>query len=251
MKIFSAGVLSTPKLRSIRNSKDSDNQFWEGTLNATIAYMFVERLLPQGVESHIKVSEFPALKEHWHDQHLGRHFLSVESLTVDGCASFTKALSANLLHSLNMLTTLEVRDCGSMEEVFDLEEMATDEGRVRLLPRLSKLHLIDLPMLRANLWNKDPTKNLDFRNFTVLKVENCNRLNYAFTQSVSLCFVLLQEIHLKKCAMMEGIIKKGESDEEVVPEIICPSLKKISIQKTETGNRHDTKRTREKGIIKK
>ncbi|XP_050211725.1 uncharacterized protein LOC126661886 [Mercurialis annua] len=57
MKIFSAGVLSTPKLRSVRNSKYSpDNQFWEGDLNATITYLCVECLLPQEVEDYIKVS---------------------------------------------------------------------------------------------------------------------------------------------------------------------------------------------------
>ncbi|XP_050213564.1 uncharacterized protein LOC126664968 isoform X2 [Mercurialis annua] len=229
MMIFSAGVLSTPKLRSVKKFKYSrDNPFWEGNLKATIAYLFVESLLPQGVEKAISLSDFPGLKEHWHDQHLGRRFLSVESLTVDGCASFTKALSANLLHSLNKLTKLEVRKCGSMEQVFDLEGMSPDKGRVGLLPRLCELRLIDLPMLRT-LWNKNPTNILDLRNLTLLKVENCNRLKYAFTQNVSLCLVLLQEIHLKKCPMMEGIIEQGESEEEVVSEIICPSLKKISI----------------------
>ncbi|XP_050237725.1 uncharacterized protein LOC126687270 [Mercurialis annua] len=229
MKIFSAGVLSTPKLQSIRNSKDSpENQFWEGSFNATIAYLFLEYMLSQGVETNFGVSQFPALKDHWKDQHLGRRFLSVQYLTVDGCASFTKALSANLLHSLNKLTTLNVSDCGSMEEVFDLEGMSAYEGRVGLLPRLRALHLNDLPMLR-NLWNKDPTKVLDLRNLTILKVENCNSLKYAFTQTVSRFLVQLQEIHLKKCHMMEGIIKKEESEEQVTPEIIFPSLKKISI----------------------
>ncbi|XP_050237652.1 uncharacterized protein LOC126687219 [Mercurialis annua] len=228
MKIFSAGVLSTPKLRSIRNIKATDNQFWEGTLNATVAYLFVESRLPQGVESIIHMSQFPALKERWHDQHLGRRFLSVESLTVDGCASFPKALSANLLHSLNKLTTLEVRECRSMEQVFDLEGMSTDEGHVGLLPRLRELRLIDLPMLRS-LWNKDPTIFLELRNLTVLKVQNCNSLKYAFTQCVSLFLVKLQEVHLKNCQMMEGIIEMEESKEQVLSEIICPSLKKISI----------------------
>ncbi|XP_050237707.1 uncharacterized protein LOC126687246 isoform X2 [Mercurialis annua] len=224
MEIFSTGVLSTPKLRSVRKSKNSQgNHYWEGNLNATISYLFVERLLPQGVEKRIKVSEFPALKEHWHDKHLWRRFLDVESLTVDGCASLAKALSANLLHSLNKLTTLEVRECGSIEEVFDLEGMSI--VRAGLLPRLRELRLSDLPMLRS-LWNEDPTKILNLRNLTVIKVENCNSLKYAFTQTVSLFLVKLQEVHLKSCLMMEGII---EMEEQVVSEIICPSLTKISI----------------------
>ncbi|XP_050213563.2 uncharacterized protein LOC130014652 [Mercurialis annua] len=220
MEIFSTGVLSTPKLQSVVGKfKDSpDDQFWEGTLNATISYLFVERLLPLGDESRVKVSKFPALKEHWHDRNLGRRFLSVETLIVDRCASFPKALSANLLHSLNKLTSLEVRDCGSMEEVFDLEGMSADEGRVGLLPRLYEIHLIDLPMLRS-LWNKNPTNFLDLRNLTVLKVENCNSLKYAFTQSESLFLVQLQAVHLKNCHMIEGVLS----------EIICPSLKKISV----------------------
>ncbi|XP_050227623.1 uncharacterized protein LOC126677177 [Mercurialis annua] len=226
MQSFSAGVLSTPKLQSVREPR-SENQFWEGNLNDTIVYLFVQRNLPKEA-NYVKLSQFPALKQFWHDKQLGRLFRNVKTLTVDGCESFTKALSPNLLYSLIKLTTLEVRDCILMEQVFNLEGMSTDEGRVKVLPLLSKLHLIGLPKLSI-LWNKDPSKILDLRNLTVLKVENCNSLKYAFTQSVSSCLVQLQGVYLRNCRMMEGIIKKQESRKKLMPEIIFPSLKKISI----------------------
>ncbi|XP_050209207.1 uncharacterized protein LOC126659921 [Mercurialis annua] len=45
MQSFSFGVLTTPKLRSVIVSKYSPNkQFWDGDLNATIAYLFRERM---------------------------------------------------------------------------------------------------------------------------------------------------------------------------------------------------------------
>ena len=162
------------------------------------------------INKSFELSNYPELKNIWLDQHLGRRFNNVEAVTVDECEIFTKAISSNLLQSLNRLTKLEVKGCASVVEVFDLEglSLSTDQGHVGLLPRLNELCLIDLPMLR-HLWNKDPKGILELKNLKSVEVDNCSSLKYLFTQTEATCLVQLQEVKLKNCYMMEGIIKKG------------------------------------------
>ncbi|XP_058007410.1 uncharacterized protein LOC131182327 [Hevea brasiliensis] len=89
MKIFSFGVLNTPKLRGIELA---NQQHWEGNLNATIAANQLK------VRPYFQASKFPAL---WHGGIQGRLFYNVKSLTVDKCAISDIPVLANLLPFLN------------------------------------------------------------------------------------------------------------------------------------------------------
>ncbi|XP_058000238.1 uncharacterized protein LOC110660410 isoform X2 [Hevea brasiliensis] len=239
MKKFSGGFLITPKLRGIRLNKFADKQHWEGNLNATMAC----QLTNMQVGTDFQVSKFPEL---WNGKIQGKHFHNVESLTVDTCTFTSNAISAHLLQFLNKLRRINVTDSDSLEGVFDLEGLSSDNG---LLPRLSELKLMNLPMLRQ-LWNKHPHGILDFKNLRLLQIENCSSLKYIFTGSMALCLSQLQEVELKYCNMMEGIIEVEEANKMIFPSLKsmileclpkfsnfcsrssnlkCPSLKKMSI----------------------
>ncbi|KAF2294487.1 hypothetical protein GH714_011871 [Hevea brasiliensis] len=219
MKIFSFGVLNTPKLRGIRLQ---NQQHWEGNLNATIAANQLK------VCPYFQASKFPAL---WHGGIQGRLFYNVESLTVDKCAISDIPVPANLLPFLNKLKQLQVEYCDSAEIVFDLEGLSADDGHIGLLPQLSKLHLTNLPMLR-HLWNKDPLGILEFNNLRLLHVENCNSLKNIFTWSTALCLMQLQEIKLNNCNMIEEIIEKEGLEEATTfaDKMILPSLKFVDLE---------------------
>ncbi|XP_058007404.1 uncharacterized protein LOC110653611 isoform X2 [Hevea brasiliensis] len=219
MKIFSFGVLNTPKLRGIELA---DQQHWEGNLNATIAANQLK------VRPYFQASKFPAL---WHGGIQGRLFYNVESLTVDKCAISDIPVPANLLPCLNKLKQLQVKYCDSAEIVFDLEGLSADDGHIGLLPQLSKLHLTNLPMLR-HLWNKDPLGILEFNNLRLLHVENCNSLKNIFTWSTALCLMQLQEIKLNNCNMIEEIIEKEGPEEATsfADKMILPSLKFVDLE---------------------
>ncbi|XP_058000274.1 uncharacterized protein LOC131169102 isoform X2 [Hevea brasiliensis] len=239
MKKFSGGFLITPKLRGIRLNKYADKQHWEGNLNETIAC----QLTNMQVGTDFQVSKFPEL---WNGKIQGKLFHNVECLTVDACTFTSNAISAHLLQFLNKLRQINVTDSDSLEVVFDLEGLSSDNG---LLPRLSELKLMNLPMLRQ-LWNKHPQVILDFKNLRLLQIENCSSLKYIFTGSMALCLSQLQEVELKYCNMMEGIIEVEEANKMIFPSLKsmileclpkfsnfcsrssnleCPSLKKMSI----------------------
>ncbi|XP_043814222.1 uncharacterized protein LOC110608107 [Manihot esculenta] len=214
MKIFASGLLNTPKLRGIRLG---DQRHWEGNLNATLAEMpFCQ---------YFKASEFPEL---WHDGMQGRLLRNVKRLEVDKCAMYNKAIPSNVLVFLNKLKELEVKDCDSADVVFDLEGVSADDG---LLPRLKKLELTSLPMLR-HLWNKDPIGILEFKNLKWLHVGNCSSLKYIFTWSMALCLLQLEKIELNNCKMIEGIIEKEETEEAVnsADKMILHSLKSVVLK---------------------
>ena len=176
------------------------------------------------IDEYFQLSEYPELRNIWHD--LGRRFHNVRNLTVDRCENFTKAVSSNLLQSLNRLTRLEIRDSASVEQVFDLEGLSANEGHVGLLPQLRELHLVGLPKLR-HLWNKDPKGILDLENLKWVGVDNCSSLKYVFTQTEATCLVQLQGIKLKNCLLMEGIIKKDEAE---ASHTILPSLESLELE---------------------
>ncbi|KAG8650679.1 hypothetical protein MANES_07G060708v8 [Manihot esculenta] len=209
MKIFAFGLLNTPKLRGILLG---DQQHWEGNLNATLAEMRVDQ--------YFKASEFPEL---WHDGMQGRLLRNVKRLEVDKCAMYNKAIPSNVLVFLNKLEELEVKDCDSADVMFDLEGVSADDG---LLPRLKKLQLTSLPMLR-HLWNKDPIGILEFKNLKWLHVGNCSSLKYIFTWSMALCLMQLEKIEIYNCKMIEGIIENEEAADKV---ILLPSLKSVVLK---------------------
>ncbi|KAG8650646.1 hypothetical protein MANES_07G062324v8 [Manihot esculenta] len=214
MKIFAFGDLKTPKLRGIVLEYQ---QRWGGNLNATLAEMpFCQ---------YFKASEFPEL---WHDGMQGRLLRNVKRLEVDKCAMYNKAIPSNVLVFLNKLKELEVKDCDSADVVFDLEGVSADDG---LLPRLKKLELTSLPMLR-HLWNKDPIGILEFKNLKWLHVGNCSSLKYIFTWSMALCLLQLEKIELNNCKMIEGIIEKEETEEAVnsADKMILHSLKSVVLK---------------------
>ncbi|KAF2294551.1 hypothetical protein GH714_012503 [Hevea brasiliensis] len=217
MKIFSFGVLNTPKLRGIELA---NQEHWEGNLNATI-----ESSLSM---TYFQASKFPEL---WHGGNQGRLFHNVQSLTVDQCAISDIPVPANLLQFLNKLEKLQVQYCDSAEIVFDLEGLSVDDGHTELLPQLSKLHLANLPMLR-HLWNKDPLGILEFNNLRLLHVENCNSLKNIFTWSTALCLMQLEEIKLSNCNTIEEIIEKEGPEEATssADKMILPSLKLVDLE---------------------
>uniref|UniRef100_A0A2C9VJ07 AAA+ ATPase domain-containing protein n=1 Tax=Manihot esculenta TaxID=3983 RepID=A0A2C9VJ07_MANES len=209
MKIFAFGDLNTPKLRGILLG---DQQRWEGNLNATLAEMTFCK--------YFKASEFPEL---WHDGMQGRLLRNVERLEVDKCAMYNKAIPSNVLVFLNKLEELEVKDCDSADEVFDLEGVSADDG---LLPRLKKLQLTSLPMLR-HLWIKDPIGIFEFKNLKWLHVGNCSSLRYIFTWSMALCLLQLEKIEIYNCKMIEVIIEMEEAADKM---ILLPSLKSVVLK---------------------
>ncbi|KAG5232518.1 disease resistance NBS-LRR family protein [Salix suchowensis] len=167
---FLSRVVSTPKLQGVCFAKNK--VCWQGNLNNTIQQLYTEM--------------------RWHDQLPFNFCRILANLTVDDCAFVSNAIPSNLLQFMNNLRHLYVRNCDSLEEVFDLEGLNAEEGHAQRLPNLKELQLIDLPRLR-DICSRDPQGILDFKNLKWLKIHNCSSLRDLFTPSMASALIITEE----------------------------------------------------------
>ncbi|KAJ4721028.1 Disease resistance protein [Melia azedarach] len=239
MKIFSQGVVRTSMLHGVKSIGSEVR--WEGNFNSTTQKLFEEMVAFQSFRS-LTLSQFPYLKEIWHDEVLpARLFRRLISLRVDDCAFMLSAIPANLQPFLSNLKILEVRNCNSVEEVVHLEELNADENNVLLFPNLKTLYLRDLPKLerfcnfngdiiddaqsffdekvvfprlRTLELSKLPqlmylSKNFSaFKNLRTLQISKCDDLvNVVTLSSTAESLVNLRFMMISDCKMLEEIIE--------------------------------------------
>ncbi|XP_039163853.1 uncharacterized protein LOC108957752 isoform X2 [Eucalyptus grandis] len=220
MKFFSEGPIEAPKLEGVQVSTEA--WFWKGNLNITIQDMFEEMATIAGVKS-LRLSEFPELIGKW-DSELNPIKLSwqLNSLMVDKCPSFINVIPSRLMFLLHNLEDLQVCDCESLEEIFDLKGLL-GVGSTRLLPSLWSLDLVNLPKLRR-LWHNNLQGTLRFNVIYRLTLYNCNNLKHAFTSLMARCLANLCKIEIKECGQMEGVIVEEEGQGSTVEKITFPRL---------------------------
>uniref|UniRef100_A0A2P2MRK2 Putative disease resistance protein At4g27220 n=1 Tax=Rhizophora mucronata TaxID=61149 RepID=A0A2P2MRK2_RHIMU len=226
MKTFSGGVSITPKLMRVKMAEgENEGGHWRGDLNITIQHLRAELVGIDGME-HLELSEHPQLKEKWHNKEFSANFFAnLRSLMLDICASLSTAIPSNLLPFLDNLLELEVKNCDSVERVFDLTPTYAQDGQIGTLPRLNKLQLVDLPRLK-HVWNEEPKGFFDFTNLEVFKLYNCANLRYIFTPCTCLGLERLRELEVKDCPLIEEIISK----EATTYNVVFPLLTSISLE---------------------
>ncbi|KAI6678543.1 hypothetical protein NL676_039339 [Syzygium grande] len=229
MNFFSKGPIEAPKLKRVQVARDAAAAwFWKEDLNITIQNMFEEMGMFAGVKKML-LSELPDLIGKWHNElNPSKSSWQLESLTVDKCPSFIKAIPSKLMLVLDHLSFLQVCDCESLEEILDLEGLEAVES-TRVLPQLWELNLVNLPKLRR-LWNKDLQESLRFNSLAVLILYNCSNLGHAFTPSMARCLARLCQIKIKECSQMEGVIIDEEGQGSTVEKITFPNLKYLTLE---------------------
>ncbi|XP_031272206.1 uncharacterized protein LOC116130617 [Pistacia vera] len=204
LKIFSRGGLSTPKLKRVRLTKEIDEEYlWNDDLNSTIYQMFTNMVGFSNLE-HLKLSEFPTLKERfWNAEVPASLFYSLKLLVLDMCLDTSTAIPFHVLCNLKNLERLEIRSCDSLKEVFDMEGQPNVDGHA-----LKKSH----------------QEVLDLNNLKSFEVHNCCSLRHIFTPSIILGLAQLKEIRVINCALIEEIISKEEEKEAYIEKIMITQL---------------------------
>lgn len=110
--------------------------------------------------------------------------------------------------------TLDIYDCGSLQEVFNLQGIPVEETKAAVATQLSKLYLCKLPNLKF-VWNKDPQGILTFQNLQLLSVRKCESLKHIFPTSVAKGLAQLEILEVKECGL-EEIVAKEEGIEEAI-----------------------------------
>ncbi|KAG5255240.1 disease resistance protein [Salix suchowensis] len=158
-------------------------------------------------------------------------FQRLEDVGVEGCRDIRTLFPAKWRQALNNLTSVEIDDCESLEEVFELGE--ADEGssevkELRLLSSLTRLELERLPELKC-IW-KGPTRHVSLRSLVYLKLQGLDKLTFIFTLHLAQSLVHLETLRIHGCGELKHLIREKDDEREITQESLrFPKLKTLFI----------------------
>nr|XP_023924810.1 probable disease resistance protein At4g27220 [Quercus suber] len=134
---------------------------------------------------------------------------------IDNPLEIRSLFPSHMIECLKNLESINLQNCGSLEVIFELEELNVGESHMAsVLDQLRKLILRQLDNL-LHIWKKGPEKMLGFENLRLLEVSGCNSLTYLFSPSVAKLLVMLEKIEVTRCEKIEEILARaGEEEEE-------------------------------------
>ncbi|XP_052304428.1 uncharacterized protein LOC18096055 isoform X10 [Populus trichocarpa] len=151
---------------------------------------------------------------------------------VDDCGDVRAPFPAKLLRALKILSSVQIEDCKSLEEVFELGEPyegSSEEKELPLPSSLTWLRLYQLPELKC-IW-KGPTSHVSLQSLAYLYLNSLDKLTFIFTPSLVQSLPQLESLHINKCGELKHIIREEDGEREIIPEPPCfPKLKTISIK---------------------
>ncbi|XP_039173237.1 uncharacterized protein LOC120295752 isoform X1 [Eucalyptus grandis] len=177
----------------------------------------------------MRLFEFPELIRKWHSElNPLKSYWQLQTLIVDKCPSFINVIPSKLMLALEEMRSLQVGNCESLEEIFDLEGLDPDKS-TQVLPGLWNINLINLPKLRQ-LWNKDLQGMMCFNSLYSLTLYKCNNLRHVFVSSMARCLANIRRMKIKGCGQMEGVIKDEEGLGSAVEKITFLKLTSIQLK---------------------
>jgi len=177
----------------------------------------------------MQLSEFPELIGKWHSElNPIKSSWQLELLMVDKCPSFSNVIPSRLMLVLENMCTLQVHDCKSLEEIFDLEGLEAMES-TQVLPSFRTLSLVNLPKLRK-LWNKDLQESLPYNFLSYITLYKCNGLRHTFVPSMARCLANLEQMEIMECGQMEGVIAEEEGQGSSMKKITFPNLYLVKLE---------------------
>ncbi|KEH40899.1 NBS-LRR type disease resistance protein [Medicago truncatula] len=240
MKIFSEGNTSTPILQKVKIAENNSEWLWKGNLNNTIYNMF-ENKVAFGKLKYLALSDYPELKDVWYGQLHCNVFCSLKHLVVERCDFLSHVLfSSNVMQLLQTLEELEVKDCDSLEAVFDVKGMKSQEILIKESTQLKRLSLSTLPKLK-HIWNEDPHEIISFVNLHKVDVSLCQSLLYVFPYSLCPDLGHLEMLEISSCGVKEIVAMEETVSMEIqfnFPQLKIMTLRHLSNLKSFYQGKH-------------
>ena len=154
-----------------------------------------------------------SMKMIWPDQLILDSFCKLENLTVSNFTNLTNILPPNMLRTLQNLKRLEIDGCGSIEEVFEIQQTNNvEETHDVAATELRSLTLRNLEKVK-HVWSMDPQGIITFGKLKTVYIHRCSNLKSVFPTSVAKALMQLEKLEIKDCATVEEIVAKEEGIE--------------------------------------
>ncbi|KAA8516933.1 hypothetical protein F0562_017249 [Nyssa sinensis] len=182
----------------------------------------MERLYLSGLNNLVQIVD--------NEQMQTDSFHKLRILEVDNCEELINIASSDQIKMFNNLENLEVRNCRTLEVVFDFQGLKVNQEHAEVaLGQQRSLALKDLPKL-THVWRMVPKGIHGLQNLRSLEVVKCDNLRYLLSISTAKLLVKLQELKLERCEMMEEVIETEKKEEEAKEMILFPELNSITLK---------------------
>ena len=168
-----------------------------------------------GEFKYLALSDYPELKDVWYGQLHHNVFCNLKHLVVERCDFLSHVLfPSNVMQVLQTLEELEVKDCDSLEAVFDVKGMKSQEILIKQSTQLKRLTLSSLPELK-HIWNEDPHEIISFGNLCKVDVSMCQSLSYIFPYSLCVDLGHLEMLKIESCGVKEIVAVEETGSMEI------------------------------------
>ena len=168
-------------------------------MDLQVAFPSLETLIIKHMEN---------LKIIWHDQLAENSFFKLQSLNVEYCENLVNIFESNMLTRFQSLERLDVNNCGSLQEVFEIQGHNVGDTHAMTVIPLKILMLNRLPKMKQ-IWNDDPHGIFSFPNLQVVSAWECENLQSLFPASVARCLMQLEGLQIVDCGV-EEIVSREE-----------------------------------------
>ncbi|KEH40864.1 Rpp4C4, putative [Medicago truncatula] len=202
---------------------DEENH-WEGDLNRTIKKMFFDKVA-FGKFKYLALSDYPELKDVWYGQLHHNVFCNLKHLVVERCDFLSHILfPLNVMQLLQTLEELEVKDCDSLEAVFDVKDLqqpySVDENKdmvfeqalfciEKLSPNLEELVVNGTDML--GILNGYCQENI-FHKVKLLRLQCFDETPTIFLNDFHTIFLSLETFQVRNSSFATLFPTKGTTD---------------------------------------
>jgi hypothetical protein len=155
------------------------------------------------------------LKILWHTQLAVDSFYKLHRIDVLFCENLVNVFQLDTLTRFQSLETLVVGDCGSLQEVFELQGLNVTKTHAVIAIQLKKLGLVHLPNMK-HVWSKDPKLIFNFQNLQGVGVVRCTSLKSLFPASVATCLTQLERLVIVGCDKLKEIVAGVEVTQPIV-----------------------------------
>ncbi|GMY21238.1 disease resistance protein At4g27190-like [Fagus crenata] len=176
----------------------------------------------------LKISHMENLKIIWHNQAVEDSFFMLKILVVECCENLMNIFQSNMLTRLQSLEKLIVEDCGSLQEIFELQGKDVRETHVVTTIPLEELILRCLPKMK-HVWNKDPQGIFSFQNLQLIDVTKCESLKSLFPVSIARILLQLEKLVIVDCGVEE--IVANEDGVEATTRFVFPKVTQLILRK--------------------
>ncbi|KAG5556278.1 hypothetical protein RHGRI_006774 [Rhododendron griersonianum] len=129
-------------------------------------------------------------------------FSKLENMSVYNCNKLLCVFPSQLVPMLRGLQELTVESCDSLEVVFELEGLESNESNPEILSQLKFVKLGNLPKLNC-ISKRDP---VGIKYIQTLEIHNCNSLRYVFAPTMMKSIPQLRELEVSSCEMLSRIV---------------------------------------------